>query len=92
MQFRGQATHAPQVTSQETYDEFDKHRENSWKDINDEFLKLTEMPVAVPNRSLTRNLARAMEVLYREGDDHTHVGKATKASYYARNSLSNILS
>ncbi|KAA3465137.1 (+)-delta-cadinene synthase isozyme A [Gossypium australe] len=64
------------VTAQEAYDEFNKHIESSWKDINEEFLKPTEMPVPVLNRSL--NLARVMDVLYREGDGYTHVGKAAK--------------
>ncbi|KAK6229605.1 hypothetical protein SCA6_018556 [Theobroma cacao] len=64
------------VSAQEAYDEFNKHIESSWKDVNKEFLKPTEMPVPVLNRSL--NLARVMDVLYREGDGYTHVGKAAK--------------
>ncbi|KAL4324773.1 hypothetical protein GQ457_11G006180 [Hibiscus cannabinus] len=28
------------VTAQEAYDEFNKHIESSWKDVNEEFLKL----------------------------------------------------
>ncbi|XWS51960.1 hypothetical protein CRYUN_Cryun11dG0026500 [Craigia yunnanensis] len=64
------------VSAQEAYDEFNKHIKSSWKDINEEFLKPTEMPAPVLNRSL--NLARVMDVLYREGDGYTHVGKAAK--------------
>ncbi|XWS51961.1 hypothetical protein CRYUN_Cryun11dG0026600 [Craigia yunnanensis] len=64
------------LSAQEAYDEFNKHIESSWKDINEEFLKQTEMPAPVLNRSL--NLARVMDVLYREGDGYTHVGKAAK--------------
>ncbi|KAE8693425.1 (+)-delta-cadinene synthase isozyme A [Hibiscus syriacus] len=64
------------VTAQEAYDEFNKHIESSWKDVNEEFLKPTEMPTPVLSRSL--NLARVMDVLYREGDGYTHVGKAAK--------------
>ncbi|XWS16612.1 hypothetical protein CRYUN_Cryun34aG0104900 [Craigia yunnanensis] len=64
------------VSAQEAYDEFNKHIESSWKDINEEFLKPTEMPAPVLNRSL--NLARVLDVLYRDGDGYTHVGKATK--------------
>ncbi|KAK8474197.1 hypothetical protein V6N11_033072 [Hibiscus sabdariffa] len=64
------------VTAQEAYDEFNKHIESSWKDVNEEFLKPTEMPTPVLCRSL--NLARVMDVLYREGDGYTHVGKAAK--------------
>ncbi|KAE8679113.1 (+)-delta-cadinene synthase isozyme XC14 [Hibiscus syriacus] len=64
------------VTAQEAYDEFNKHIESSWKDVNEELLKPTEMPTPVLCRSL--NLARVMDVLYREGDGYTHVGKAAK--------------
>ncbi|KAE8704051.1 (+)-delta-cadinene synthase isozyme A [Hibiscus syriacus] len=58
------------VTAQEAYDEFNRHIESSWKDVNEEFLKPREMPVAV------LNLARVMDVLYREGDGYTHVGQS----------------
>ncbi|TYG71867.1 hypothetical protein ES288_D05G433700v1 [Gossypium darwinii] len=64
------------VTAQEAYDVFNKHVESAWKDVNQEFLKPTEMPTEVLNRSL--NLARVMDVLYREGDGYTYVGKAAK--------------
>ncbi|XP_039072239.1 (+)-delta-cadinene synthase isozyme XC14 [Hibiscus syriacus] len=64
------------VTAQEAYDVFNKHVESSWKDVNQQFLKPTEMPTEVLNRSL--NLARVMDVLYREGDGYTFVGKAAK--------------
>ncbi|KAE8713667.1 (+)-delta-cadinene synthase isozyme A [Hibiscus syriacus] len=64
------------VTAQEAYDVFNKHVESSWKDVNQQFLKPTEMPKEVLNRSL--NLARVMDVLYREGDGYTFVGKAAK--------------
>ena len=65
------------VSAQEAYNEFHKHIENSWKDINEEFLKPTEMPAPALNRSL--NLARVMDVLYKDGDGYTHVGKVTKS-------------
>ncbi|XVF77255.1 hypothetical protein PTKIN_Ptkin14bG0028500 [Pterospermum kingtungense] len=64
------------VSAQEAYDEFNKHIESSWKDMNEEFLKPTAMPAPVLNRSL--NLARAMDVFYKDGDGYTHVGKVTK--------------
>ncbi|KAG4149930.1 hypothetical protein ERO13_D05G363880v2 [Gossypium hirsutum] len=64
------------VTAQEAYDVFNKHVESAWKDVNQEFMKPTEMPTEVLNRSL--NLARVMDVLYREGDGYTYVGKAAK--------------
>ncbi|XVE80269.1 hypothetical protein DITRI_Ditri14bG0126500 [Diplodiscus trichospermus] len=65
------------VSAQEVYDELNKHIESSWKHINEEFLKPTEMPKPVLNRSL--NLARAMDALYKDGDGYTYVGKATKS-------------
>ena len=42
-------------------------------DINQECLK----PTAVPMPLLTRvlNLSRVMDVIYKEGDGYTHVGK-----------------
>ncbi|MBA0864868.1 hypothetical protein Goshw_006816 [Gossypium schwendimanii] len=64
------------VSAQEAYDVFNKHVESAWKDVNQELLKPTEMPTEVLNRSL--NLARVMDVLYREGDGYTYVGKAAK--------------
>ncbi|XVE50477.1 hypothetical protein DITRI_Ditri01bG0165300 [Diplodiscus trichospermus] len=64
------------VTAEEAYAEFNKHIESSWKDVNEEFLKPTKMPVPVLSRSL--NLARVMDVLYKDGDGYTHVGKVTK--------------
>ncbi|TYI85093.1 hypothetical protein E1A91_D05G414700v1 [Gossypium mustelinum] len=64
------------VTAQEAYDVFNKHVESAWKDVNQEFMKPTEMPTEVLNRSL--NLARVMDVLCREGDGYTYVGKAAK--------------
>ncbi|KAL1174647.1 hypothetical protein V6Z11_A04G029200 [Gossypium hirsutum] len=47
------------VTAQEAYDVFNKHVESAWKDVNQEFIKPTEMPTEVLNRSL--NLARVMD-------------------------------
>ncbi|KAG4204030.1 hypothetical protein ERO13_A04G023400v2 [Gossypium hirsutum] len=64
------------VTAQEAYDVFNKHVENAWKDINQELLKPTEMPTEVLNRSL--NLAKVMDVVYKEGDAYTYTGKAIK--------------
>ncbi|TYG71875.1 hypothetical protein ES288_D05G434200v1 [Gossypium darwinii] len=64
------------VTAEETYDVFNNYIESAWKDINQEFLKPTEMPTEVFDRSL--NLTRVMDVLYREGDGYTYVGKVTK--------------
>ncbi|KAG8492548.1 hypothetical protein CXB51_009999 [Gossypium anomalum] len=64
------------VTAQEAYDVFNKHVENAWKDINQELLKPTEMPTEVLNRSL--NLAKVIDMVYKEGDAYTYTGKAIK--------------
>ncbi|KAH1063346.1 hypothetical protein J1N35_028333 [Gossypium stocksii] len=64
------------VIAQEAYDVFNKHVESAWKDVNEGFLKPTKMPTEVLNRIL--NLARVMNVLYKEGDGYTYIGKATK--------------
>ncbi|XVF77226.1 hypothetical protein PTKIN_Ptkin14bG0025600 [Pterospermum kingtungense] len=64
------------VSAQEAYDEFNKHIESAWKDINEEFLKPTSMPAPVLNPSL--NLARAIDVFFKDGDGYSHVGKVTK--------------
>ncbi|XVF77152.1 hypothetical protein PTKIN_Ptkin14bG0018000 [Pterospermum kingtungense] len=64
------------VSAQEAYDEFNKHIESAWKDINEEFLKPTAMPAPVLNPSL--NLARAIDVFFKDGDGYSHVGKVTK--------------
>ncbi|XVF77135.1 hypothetical protein PTKIN_Ptkin14bG0016500 [Pterospermum kingtungense] len=64
------------VSAQEAYDEFNKHIENAWKDINEEFLKPTAMPGPVLNTSL--NLARSLHVFFKDGDGYSYVGKVTK--------------
>ncbi|KAH1063331.1 hypothetical protein J1N35_028318 [Gossypium stocksii] len=64
------------VTAQEAYDVFNKYIESAWKDINQGLLKPAEMPAEVVNRSL--NLSRVMDVLYKEGDGYTYVGKKIK--------------
>uniref|UniRef100_F6HMZ2 Valencene synthase n=1 Tax=Vitis vinifera TaxID=29760 RepID=F6HMZ2_VITVI len=53
--------------------EFHNQIVNVWMDINQECLK----PTAVPMPLLTRvlNLSRVMDVIYKEGDGYTHVGK-----------------
>ncbi|XVE50489.1 hypothetical protein DITRI_Ditri01bG0166400 [Diplodiscus trichospermus] len=60
---------------------FNQKREDDFSSIKCymekyEFLKPTEMPVPVLSRSL--NFARAMDVLFKDGDGYTHVGEVTK--------------
>ncbi|PRQ44006.1 putative (-)-alpha-pinene synthase [Rosa chinensis] len=64
------------VSEQETIDVFNKRIVDSWKDINEEFLRPTSEPMPVLNRVL--NLTRVVDLLYKRGDAFTHVGKLMK--------------
>ncbi|KAM5565437.1 (-)-alpha-pinene synthase [Rosa sericea] len=64
------------VSEQETIDVFNKRIVDSWKDINEEFMRPTAVPMAVLNRVL--NLTRVVDLLYKRGDAFTHVGKLMK--------------
>ena len=66
------------VLEEEAYNEFNKQAENAWKDINEEFLKPTAVPVVALNRIL--NLARVIDLLYKDEDAYTHIGEAAKSS------------
>ncbi|KDP39015.1 hypothetical protein JCGZ_00772 [Jatropha curcas] len=62
------------VTEEEACNEFNKQIMNAWKDINQELLKPTAAwPMPLLMRPL--NLARVMDILYKDGDNYTHVGK-----------------
>ncbi|KAJ6753640.1 hypothetical protein OIU79_026469 [Salix purpurea] len=62
------------TTEQETVHEFRKQVSHAWKDVNEECL----FPTAVPMPILTRilNLARVIDVVYKEEDGYTHAGTA----------------
>ncbi|KAJ9676254.1 hypothetical protein PVL29_024989 [Vitis rotundifolia] len=64
------------VSEEQAHKEFHNQIVNAWMDINQECLK----PTAVPMPLLTRvlNLSRVMDVIYKEGDGYTHVGKVMK--------------
>ncbi|KAJ1377988.1 Terpenoid cyclases/protein prenyltransferase alpha-alpha toroid [Sesbania bispinosa] len=47
-----------------------KRTANAWKDINEEFLRPTEVPMAFLTRAL--NLSRFMDVIYKDKDNYTH--------------------
>nr|AIO10965.1 TPS02 [Liquidambar formosana]AMD82310.1 trans-beta-guaiene synthase [Liquidambar formosana] len=64
------------ASKQEVFDEFNKQVVNAWKDINEEFLRPTDVPFPLLLRAL--NFARVMDVLYKDKDGYTHVGKTTK--------------
>ncbi|KAE8125665.1 hypothetical protein FH972_020444 [Carpinus fangiana] len=64
------------ATEEEAINEFRKEVADAWKDINKEFL----YPTAVPMPLLTRilNLARVMDVLYKDEDGYVHAGTVLK--------------
>ncbi|PON61424.1 Squalene/phytoene synthase [Parasponia andersonii] len=64
------------VTEEEVRDVFNKLVENAWKDINQEFLRPTTAPRPILMRVL--NFARVMDLIYKEDDGYTRVGKVTR--------------
>ncbi|WKA12340.1 hypothetical protein VitviT2T_029734 [Vitis vinifera] len=58
------------ASEQETHKEFNKQVTNAWKDVNEEYL----IPTAVPMTILTRvlNLSRVIDVIYKNEDGYTH--------------------
>ncbi|TXG67320.1 hypothetical protein EZV62_008595 [Acer yangbiense] len=60
------------ATEEETCNEFRKQVRSAWKDINEECL----LPTVVPMPLLTRilNLARVIDVIYKDEDGYTHAG------------------
>ncbi|GMN27156.1 hypothetical protein TIFTF001_050455 [Ficus carica] len=65
------------VSEEDAYDDLNKKVIEAWKDINEEFLV---NPMVVPKPVLVRvlNLSRVMDLLYKDGDGYTQVGKVTK--------------
>ena len=64
------------VSREEAVDGFRKQIRNAWKDINEEFLRPTQVPRPFLMRIL--NLARIMDVLYKDEDSYTHAGGIMK--------------
>ncbi|WKA11671.1 hypothetical protein VitviT2T_029147 [Vitis vinifera] len=64
------------ASEEEAYDEFQKQVVDAWRDINEEFLRPTVVPMPLLMRVL--NLSRVMDVIYTGGDGYTHVGKVMK--------------
>ncbi|KAM4092723.1 hypothetical protein ACB094_06G061700 [Castanea mollissima] len=64
------------VSEQVVHDEFNRQVANAWKDINEECIRPTIVPMPLLMRVL--NLARVIDVIYKEGDGYTHVGKEMK--------------
>ena len=64
------------ASEEEAYDEFQKQVVDAWRDINEEFLRPTVVPM--PLLMCVLNLSRVMDVIYTGGDGYTHVGKVMK--------------
>ncbi|TYG47432.1 hypothetical protein ES288_D11G337900v1 [Gossypium darwinii] len=67
------------VSEEEACSELMKQVENAWKDINQELI-FSEISKVVPGPVLTRilNFTRFSDVIYKNEDGYTHVGKNTK--------------
>ncbi|KAB1215220.1 (-)-germacrene D synthase [Morella rubra] len=61
------------VSKQEAIEEFQKQLASAWKDINEDFLKPTQ--VAMPLLERVLNLARVIDLLYKDEDAYTNVGE-----------------
>ncbi|RVW14963.1 (-)-germacrene D synthase [Vitis vinifera] len=60
------------ASEQETHNEFNKQVRDAWKDINEECLIPTAVPMPILMRVL--NLARVIDVIYKNEDGYTHSG------------------
>ncbi|KAM7486335.1 hypothetical protein LguiA_002344 [Lonicera macranthoides] len=58
------------VTKEETFIEFNKRITNAWKDMNQECISPTAVPMALLERVL--NLARVINLVYKDEDGYTH--------------------
>jgi hypothetical protein len=64
------------ATEEETINEFQKQVTNAWKDINEECLLPTTVSMPILMRIL--NLSPVSEIVYKDGDNYTHVGLVLK--------------
>ncbi|KAF4372310.1 hypothetical protein G4B88_007054 [Cannabis sativa] len=70
------------VSEEEAYDELNKRVFDSWKEINEDyFLKPTYVASPILDRAL--NLSRFMDLVFKNGDGFTKVGKGTKETVHA---------
>nr|GMD77176.1 (-)-germacrene D synthase-like [Ipomoea batatas] len=63
-------------SKEETFNEFQTRVSNAWKDINQECLNPTAFPMPILIRVV--NLARVMDLLYKDEDTYTHSATETK--------------
>ncbi|XP_048320648.2 (-)-germacrene D synthase-like [Ziziphus jujuba] len=64
------------VSENEAYVELRKRIVEAWKDINEEWVEPRDMPMTLLERVI--NLARMMDLLYKDSDGYTHSGGTTK--------------
>ncbi|KAJ4700857.1 Sesquiterpene synthase [Melia azedarach] len=64
------------ATEEEACNEFRKQVINAWKDINEECLRPTSVPMPLLLRIL--NLTRVIDVIYKDEDGYTHSGVVLK--------------
>nr|UJH94378.1 germacrene D synthase 2 [Zanthoxylum ailanthoides] len=64
------------ATEEEAYNVFRKQVSNAWKDINEECLRPTAVPMPLLERII--NLTRVMDVVYKYEDGYTHAGGLMK--------------
>ncbi|KAF4372308.1 hypothetical protein G4B88_007052 [Cannabis sativa] len=70
------------VSEEEAYNELNKRVFDSWKEINEDyFLKPTYVASPILDRAL--NLSRFMDLVFKNGDGFTKVGKGTKETVHA---------
>lgn len=66
------------ATEEEAIKELSKQVVHAWKDINEECLFPTSVPMPLLTRVL--NLARVIDVVYKDEDGYTHAGVVLKDS------------
>jgi hypothetical protein len=64
------------ATEEEAIEELQKQVTNAWKDINEECLYPTTVPMPLVMPIL--NLARVIDVIYKDGDNYTNAGVLLK--------------
>ena len=64
------------MTEQKACDELNNQIMNAWKDMNKECLKPTHVPMALLTRVV--NFTRVTDLLYRDQNEYTRVGKLMK--------------
>lgn len=61
-----------EVSEEQAYDELRRQVVEAWKNINEELLIGPEDHVPIPLLTRVLNLARVMDVMYKDGDGYTN--------------------